>query len=98
LWFVKGWIVEQKGHHVNWVIVVVAIAKEKVRHMGTIKPKVERLDFSESSLLSLDGLGVVGNIVEKEEKDVSMSFMKNPTPDEKVGKLKTNVELKCEMC
>jgi hypothetical protein len=29
LWFVKGWIVERKGHLINWVVVVVAITKEK---------------------------------------------------------------------
>jgi hypothetical protein len=31
--------------------------------MGTIKPKVERSNFNEGSLQSLDGLGIVGNVV-----------------------------------
>ncbi len=30
LWFIKGWIVEQKGHLVNWDITIPTIAKEKV--------------------------------------------------------------------
>jgi hypothetical protein len=41
LWFVKGFIVEQKGHPINWAIVVATI-KEKARHISTIKPKVKR--------------------------------------------------------
>jgi hypothetical protein len=36
--------------------------------MGIIKPKVERLDFNEGSLQSLGGLGIVGNVVEKERR------------------------------
>jgi len=62
--------------------------------MGTIKPKVERSYFNEGSLWSLDGLGIVGNVVEKEEKDANILFMKKPTSDEKVGKVKKIVELK----
>jgi hypothetical protein len=97
LWFVKGWIAEQKGHPVNWVVVVVVITKEKVQHMGIIKPKLERSDVNEGSLQSFDGLSIVGNIVEKEEKDVNMLFMRKPTSDEKVGKVKKNVDMKCEV-
>jgi hypothetical protein len=65
--------------------------------MGTIKPKVKRSNFSEGSLWSLDGLGTIGNVVEKEEKDANMPFMRKPTSNEKVGKVKKIVELKCEV-
>jgi hypothetical protein len=30
LWFIKGWIAKQKGHLVNWAIVVATTTKEKV--------------------------------------------------------------------
>ncbi len=62
-----------------------------------IEPKVERSNFNEGSLQSLDGLGIVGNIVEKEEKDASMPFMRKPTSNEEIGKVKKIVELKCEV-
>lgn len=65
--------------------------------MGTIKPKVKRLDFNEGSLWAFDGLSIVGNIVGKEEKDVNMLFMRKPTSDEKVGEVKKNVDMKCEV-
>jgi hypothetical protein len=42
--------------------------------MGTIKLKVERSDFSEGLMWSLDGLSIVGNVVQKEEKFASMPF------------------------
>jgi hypothetical protein len=36
--------------------------------MGTIKPKVERSDFNEGSLWSLDGLSTIGNVVERRKR------------------------------
>lgn len=65
--------------------------------MGTIKLKVERSDVSEGSMWSLDGLSIVGNVVQKEEKFTSMPFMRKSTSNEEVGKVKKIVNLKCEM-
>ncbi len=56
--------------------------------MGTIKPKVERSYFNEGLLQLVDGLSIVGNVVKKEEMDANMPFMKKPTFDVEVGKVK----------
>jgi hypothetical protein len=36
----------------------------------------------------VDGLSIVGNVVKKEEMDANMPFMKKPTFDVEVGKVK----------
>jgi hypothetical protein len=61
VWFVKGWIVEQNGHPINWATIVVVIVKEKAWHLGTInKSKSEKSNSSERSNHSHELL-VVGN-------------------------------------
>jgi hypothetical protein len=50
VWFVKGWIVKQNGHPINWASIIVATTKEKARHLGIInKSKSEKSNFSEGS-------------------------------------------------
>jgi hypothetical protein len=45
-------------------------------------------------LWSLDGLSTIGNVVEKEEKDASMPFMRKLTFDGEVSKVKKIAKLK----